>query len=55
MDQVEVQSEQGVVSLSRGKDASLLISVSGRWRLARDVPSIELCAGHLKPRQCPKR
>lgn len=54
MDQVEVQSEQGVVSLSRGKDASLLISVSGRWRLARDVPSIATLRRALEAPPMPK-
>lgn len=54
MDQVEVQSEQGVVSLSRGKDASLLISVSGPWRLARDVPSIATLRRELEAPPMPK-
>jgi len=54
MNQVEPQSEQGAVSLSREKDSSVLIRLSGPWHLTRDVPSIAILRRELETPPVPK-
>ena len=48
-------SSQGTVSLERTDESHLLVRLSGKWQLRRDMPSISVVQKELARRPAPKR
>jgi phospholipid/cholesterol/gamma-HCH transport system permease protein len=52
---MERHSEQGSVSFERGSNATLVVRLSGAWRLAKDIPPTTLLSGAIDAAGTPKR
>jgi phospholipid/cholesterol/gamma-HCH transport system permease protein len=55
MNGVQVTSEQGKVSFDRTEDNTLMVRLSGPWRLGKDIPSTVLLTQVLDAGSAPKR
>ncbi len=51
----ELQSRQGKLAFDRAGDATLMVRLSGRWHLSRDLPPANLVIPELQKQPTPKR